>query len=114
MTSEEFVDALKEIIVEDGTRNLQTNLIKPPGRSPANELVQMSKWYNALSDGDKLMLLKIISDALHGGLFEVLCILDGVSSIENGEKGKLKLYYEKAGKSILLNDESKVMLHDLL
>jgi len=60
------------------------------------------------------MLLKVVRESVTSSVFGMLCILDGVRAIENEDKGELKLYYERSGKSTLINDNSKVMLHDLL
>jgi hypothetical protein len=47
-------------------------------------------------------------------VFGFLCVLDGVSAIEDGEvKGKLNLFYEKHGKQQLLNDPQEEYLHDI-
>ena len=81
MTSENFIDAIREVVAENSVISVQSNLIKPPGRKPSEKLVMMSEWYNKLVDGDK---------------------------------GELKLYYEKGNYKILLNDPHNVNLHELL
>jgi hypothetical protein len=48
------------------------------------------------------------------GIFSFLCVLDGVSAIENvPDKGVLKLIFDKNGHQILINDPKQVFLHEL-
>jgi hypothetical protein len=74
----------------------------------------MSEWFNNLNIKDKDMLLRIIRASVEMSIFGFLCVLDGVTAIENGDrKGKLNLYYEKEGSQQLLNDFEGEFLHDL-
>ncbi|MES1225251.1 MAG: hypothetical protein ABUT20_57750 [Bacteroidota bacterium] len=114
MDANEFIGIIREIVVNDSVRFLQSNLIKPPGRKPSEKLLAMSTWYNNLNDGDKSVVIQIINKSVEMGVFEFLCVLDGVRAIEGEEKGELKLYYEKGNQKILLNDINKVNLHELL
>ena len=114
MTSENFINAIREVVADNSVISVQSNLIKPPGRKPSEALVMMSEWYNKLVDGDKSMVIRIIEEASRTSVFGFLCVLDGVRSIENGDKGELKLYYEKGNYKILLNDPHNVNLHELL
>lgn len=114
MNSEKFVDIIRELTIDDTVRIIQSNLIKPPGRSPSEMSIAISKWYNSLADNDKNILIHIVKKAARTGVFEFLCILDGAIAIENEDKGELKLYYEKGNEKILLNDQHKINLHELL
>lgn len=115
MNSEEFIDAIREVVVNDSIKGLESYLIKPSGRNPGNEAIEKSYWYNKLSKQDKLMVLKVIKEAVETSVFGFLCVLDGVRAIENTEeKGKLKLFYEREGNSVLLNNNNEDYLHDLL
>jgi hypothetical protein len=114
MNSQEFVDAIAEVVLDSAVDSMQKRLEKPSGRSPAKEIVEMSAWYNELKEKDKDMIIKIVKKSVRGAVFEFLCVLDGVSAIEDGEKGTLKLYYERREESVLLNDQHKVNLHELL
>jgi hypothetical protein len=53
----------------------------------------MSKWYNELNENDKSVVEQIIKKSVDMAVFSFLCVLDGVSTIENEKKGELKLYY---------------------
>lgn len=114
MNAEKFVSIINEVVVQstiDGTKKVLSN---PRGRSPAKELVKMSIWYNNLSDEDKEVVGNIIARSVRGAIFGFLCVLDGVRAIEDRDKGVLKLYYERNGESVLLNDQSSFGLHEML
>lgn len=114
MKAQQFVEAIKIAVVDSSIESIKSNLIQPPGRQPAQNLVEMSIWYNNLTDEDKNMLTRVIKEAVETSVFGFLCVLDGVRPIEDGEeKGKLNLFYEKKGKQFLLNDLEEEYLHDI-
>lgn len=114
MNDEEFVDAIRHSVLEAAVDSMEKLLDRPPGRSPSKDLVEMSAWYNSLNSADKEVMIKIITESVRGAVFGFLCVLDGVRSIESNDKGILKLYYERRGEKILLNDQDRFNLHDLL
>ena len=114
MDSKEFVDSIKEVVINNSIQSVLTNLIKPAGRAPAKKLLLLSEWYNNLNDTDKNIVKEVIKEAVEMSTFSLLCVLDGVSAIENDNKGLLKLYYEKGNTRILLNDPNKEYLHNLM
>jgi hypothetical protein len=74
----------------------------------------LSKWYGNLASTDRALVNAAMREAVELAIFSFLCVLDGVSAIENGpEKGDLRLVYGKDGKELLLNDPSQEFLHDL-
>jgi len=114
MNSQEFVDAIREVVLDSSVNGMQKRLQQPSGRSPAKEVVEMSTWYNNLKNADKEIVLNIIRKSVRDTVFNFLCVLDEVAAIEDEDKGELKLYYEKRGEQVLLNDQHKVNLHELL
>jgi hypothetical protein len=114
MNTQEFVDIIREVVLDTAVDSVESNLIDPPGRKPAEDLKQMSVWYNSLDNGAKEMVLRIARYSARISVFGFFCVLDGVRAIESGEKGDLKLYYEKDGKVVWLNDPSEEELHNLL
>lgn len=87
---------------------------KAPGRRPPQALIEQSEWYKALDDDQKRIVASIIHDVAHFAVFNFLCVIDGVSAIEDGpDTGHLELHSVK-DTSILLNSEAGEMLHDLL
>ena len=60
------------------------------------------------------MLKMAMKEAAELAVFGLLCVLDGVSAIENGsDKGDLKLFYKKGADEILQNEQAGEHLHDL-
>ena len=114
MTSELFVDIIRERVVERTIKSIKENIAKPLRRNPDKDLVSMSDWYKSLNADNKGMADKIIEKSVKSGLFTFLCLLDGVIAFEDIDKGELKLYYEKADTKLLINDENKIVLHDQL
>ena len=115
MNTQTFIDAIKQVVIEESKIGIQSNLEKPPGKKPARELVELSDWYKSLDIKDRSMILKLVRESIEMAVFGFLCVLDGVRAIENTEvKGQLKLYYEKGNKSVLLNDPHEANLHDLI
>ena len=114
MNSEQFVDILKLIVFESSVESVHTNLIEPPGRTPSKKNLKMSEWFKNLPDHDKEMVIEVVRESAGASVFGLLCVLDGVRAIEDDDKGELKLYYEKRGKKVLLNDtDSGEYLHDI-
>ena len=94
MNAEEFIDTIKEVVCEDSIKGVHSLLFKPPGRQPNDKVTTMSQWYNRLNDPYRSMVTNIIRETVEAGIFGFLCLLVGVSAIENGpNKGSLKLYF---------------------
>jgi hypothetical protein len=113
MNNEEFVEVVKTVVVNGSIKAVKSVLKDPPGRQPLQQVVAMSKWYNELNENDKAVVEQIIKKAVDMAVFNFFCVLDGVSAIENENKGELKLYYENKDVQVLLNDPEKEYLHDL-
>lgn len=115
MKTDDFVDAIRTEAQEAASSDVITLLENPPGRRPDPELVELSQWFNTLSDFDKQHVSKVASLTSREAVFGVLAILDGVRVVEDGaERGRLELRYVKDSDSRLLNDPSGPFLHELL
>jgi len=115
MNKQEFIDSIKIAVLEGSISSVQRILESPPGRSPSHKIIELSAWYKKLENEDKEAMLKVIRESIETSVFVFLCVLDGVTAIEGiGEKGELKLYYEKNNKSVLLNNHEEEYLHNLL
>ena len=114
MNNKSFVKAIKESVRESAVTSTINNLTKPAGRRPLQENLDLSLWYNGLTESDKTMLKKAILRAVDHSVFGFLAVLDGVHAIEDSpEKGKFELFYEKNSISKLLNSEEDEYLHDI-
>lgn len=115
MNAENFVESIKISVIESAIRTMNQYFTEPPGRKPDTFLKDISVWFNGMSESDKEMVQKIVTQAVQTSVFGFLCVLDGVRAIENtADKGQLLLYFEKHGQRTLLNDPDTEYLHDLL
>jgi len=66
------------------------------------------------SPSDQEMLHKALNEAAQLAVFSFLCILDGVSVIDDpDDRGDLTLAYRsKSGETILLNNPDEELLHE--
>ena len=113
MTQDEFTKAIKTQTSDAATFGVRSCLERPPGRRPSERDRELSRWYKDLVASDQTLVMAVAQEAAELAIFSFLCVLDGVSAIENGpEKGKLKLTYEKDGSVVTLNNAEKDFLHD--
>ena len=114
MKSEEFVSALKLVIAEQGCEDLIDLLEDPPGRSPRKENVENSHWYNSLAPSNQDYVKRIILEALDLSVFQMLCVLDHVTFLDDSEeKTTWKLYAIKDEETHLINNPDDEELHNL-
>ena len=114
MKSEEFVSALKIAIRERGCEALINFLKDPTGRSPRKADIENSNWYNNLDASDQDYVKRIILKTIDFSIFQMLCILDHVSFIDDSEeKTTWKLYAIKDEETNLINDPHEEELHNL-
>lgn len=109
-----FVKAIKESVRDSAVSSAIKNLNKPAGRRPLQENLDLSQWYNGLTESDKEMLKKAILRAVDHSVFGFFAVLDGVHIVEDSpEKGTFDLYYKKNSVKKLLNSEEDEYLHDI-
>lgn len=114
MNSRDFVEQIRSVVRDGALKQTVQLLERPPGRRPPEKLVKLSHWYHTLPADQRDWLKLAIAEAVDDAVFGFLAVLDGVRQIEySGERGQLKLIYEKDGNSELLNDFSKEFLHDI-
>lgn len=114
MDGEEFVAKIKEYVRDTAIEDVVNRLIKPPGRKPRRRHIQLSNWFNQLSDDDRQMVKGIVTEAVDEAIFGVLSTLDGARPIEDSiDKGSFNLIYTKEGEQILLNPPDNEYLHDI-
>jgi len=112
MKSDEFVWLLKKHLYEATVKAVTQGLVEPPGRRPEPVRVRMSEFYNSLDAERKQIVEAVVRDSVHAGIFQFLCMLDGVCFIESEPtRGRFELYYLKDGEQELLNDAAREFLH---
>ena len=114
MTIDDFVKAVRLQTSDAAVKGTVAHLKQASGRKPRERDVQLSKWYNQLDSTDCEMLEEALKEAAELAIFSFLCILDGVSVVEDSaDKGELELYYSKGGDRKRLNDPNEQELHNL-
>ncbi len=114
MEGSEFVEAVRRYVRDQSIRDNLQLFSNPPGRAPKTELVELSRWYNALDDNRKEMIRRVVAQSVDAGLFLLFCVLDGVRTIdERDPKGEFKLYHGNGEEQVLINEFDKELLHDL-
>ena len=113
MKTEEFINQIKSKR-DYFYSGVVENLIAPPGRKPRQKDLNLSHFYNSLSEKQKETLNEIIYESIDTAIFGILGILDHVSFLEDTEeKTQFELYAIKEGERVLINDSSKEDLHDM-
>lgn len=114
MNGSKFVEAIKINVRDVALEDTVEFIKKPPGRKPRNKHVELSNWYNNLSDENKQMVLRMMEEAVDSALFGLLCVIDGARTIEESvEKTIFQLRSIREGKQTLINNEDEESLHDL-
>lgn len=114
MTPSAFVKAL-EIECADAAVDDCINLLNaPPGRTPAQSLVSLSAWYRGLDPADQSNVAAALAIAADAALFGVLCVIDGVRTIEDQPiKSEFRLTATCNGSTSIISPGPED-LHDLL
>ncbi|MFO1173188.1 MAG: hypothetical protein U1E49_19750 [Hyphomicrobiaceae bacterium] len=85
MTQEEFITRLIEDVKNVAVSGFLDGLKKPAGKRPSDDLMRQSKFFNGLSAGEKGVVQEIVDGAASLCLFRLLCIIDGVASLQGKE-----------------------------
>ena len=114
MNSEDFVDAIQIAVRNAAIEGTVTSLTTPPGRSPDPRLIELSKWFADLDEGERRLVRALIERSVDQAVFGFLTVLDGVRAIENSpDKGVLELYYVRGERRVLINDPNHILLHEI-
>jgi hypothetical protein len=115
MNKEGFVKVLKTVVHDSAISSTIAAMGNPPGRKPSLRTKGLSEWYLSLDEANRKMVELAVKRSVHSAVFQWLAVLDGVTAIEDCmDKGELRLFFEKKGKRILLNDNERgEFLHDL-
>ena len=82
MNTDEFVEAIRKVVVEPMANTTVGLLCRPPGRKPSAELVELSKWFAELSDDDQIMIERLLAMVARDSVFEVFAVLDGAMKVD--------------------------------
>lgn len=116
MEKVEFIQLLKKGVRDSAVNSSFQVIANPPGKSPAQDLIKVSRWFNALAETDKKMVIKAAQMTLDQGIFDFLCILDGVALLgERYKDGSFVLSFRTENQEVLINDKQSDLeeLHDI-
>lgn len=112
MDAKNFINILKTEVRDAAVEDTISTLESPPGRKPVKEILELSEFYNQQTSEGKQLINKIMKHVADDAVFGMLCIIDGVRAIEDGNKGNLVLSYLSAnGASVSINENKD--LHDI-
>jgi hypothetical protein len=113
MTAEEFVAAIKTTVHDSALAAVIESVEAPSGRTPAPSLLQLSSWYSALSEADKLHVQAMVLQGVHAALFGVFAVIDGARVLEDvPEKSEFVLLQRRGGVETEITEPANP-LHDI-
>jgi hypothetical protein len=111
MTGEEFVNGLKEYVV-DSAVNITLMRLQTP---PKERYEAMSEWYLQLSTADKEFVQRALNEVGRLCLFGFCAVIDGSRAIETKPPpGEFELIYLRDGERTVLNAPRKPQLMDFV
>ena len=104
MNAKDFID-LVSIQVADSALNAVFALLKtPPGAEPSNDDVELSRWFNGLTESDRARTREVAKESVRQTIFNFLTILDGVTRIDNTDSNsRLELTFVRKGIRNVIN-----------
>ena len=115
MTPLEFVDAIQQVVLDASVEDTIATATAPPGRRPNGELIELSSWFNDLTDADRARVKQMLKLVAGTAVFGFLCVLDGSRQVEPlGPKGYFELRFVKDGAEHVLSGPRGEILHELL
>lgn len=116
MNAQDFVAAVRSVVRDAAVITTVAAVQKPPGRHPANELAELSLWYNGLSASDQAMIKRLLTIASHSAVFGLLAVLDGARAVDPNSTGQdyFELRHFHGKHQDVLSGPNGTPLHELL
>jgi hypothetical protein len=89
---------------------------RPPGRKPDPARVELSRWFHALSDHDRLMAKRMLELVSRQAVFGFLAVLDGSRKVDvsGASREYFELRHVHDNETDVLTSERGGVLHELL
>lgn len=114
VTPEEFIEAIRLVVVDQAAEGTVRVLRSPPGRRPWPIDTRRSEWFNSLDESDQQMVAEVVRTAAFMSAFSFCNILDGTTPFDP-DHGSLKLIYVAPdGSETQFNDPERCELHSEL
>lgn len=116
MTSDEFVDAIRKVVVDAAVTGTIEIAQSPPGRRPSPDLVEVSGWFKSLGASDKSMVQRMLQMTAHASVFGFLAVLDGSRAVVDyaGIDDYFELRHVHGTEVDVLSGPNGVVLHERL
>jgi hypothetical protein len=116
MKSQEFVDAIRRLVMEAAVSDTILAVRHPPGKAPARELMELSNWFKELSDGDQQMAKRMLELTAHAAVSGFLAVLDGARTIiaQESPSDHFELRHVHGAQTDVLGGPNGDVLHELL
>ena len=116
MNAQDFVAAIRSVVMDASVKDAVSVVQRPPGRRPAVELVELSAWFNGLSDADRAMVTRMLSMVARGAVFGLFAVLDGARKIDpsEGAQDHFELRHVHGKSEDVLSGPRGELLHELL
>jgi len=116
MNAQEFVAAIRDVVMDTSVTDTVAVMRKPPGRRPEAELVELSSWYNNLSNADREMLTRMLTMVARNAVFGLFAVLDGARRIDPdaGVEDYFELRHVHGSSHDVLSGPEGEPLHELL
>lgn len=112
MGPDEFVAAVRASVYQLSVRSVMDGLRSPPGRSPAADLLNVSRWFARLDPSDRARIEWIVEETARVSVFGMLALLDGVRSHSSDPESALELSEVRPGGRTVICPTEGAYLHD--
>lgn len=104
MTPNQFTKNIKTITCDNTKAGIVAALQLPAGKRPDPKLLELSKWFNGLSESDAQAVKEVIDMAAEQSTYNFLLALDGLLAVSSeSDEVKLELYLRSRTENIHLN-----------
>jgi hypothetical protein len=116
MTAEEFVAAVRSVVMAAAVTDTVSMVERPPGRRPAADLVALAGWYRELGAGDRAMVDRMLAIVSRSAVFGLFAVLDGARKVDpaEGPGDFFELRHVHGTASDVLSGPRGAVLHELL
>lgn len=85
MKAQQFVAAIRTLVMDAAVSDTISIVLRPPGKSPSHDLVELSRWFHSLSEKDREMTRRMLALVARQAVFGLLAVLDGARKISTSE-----------------------------
>jgi hypothetical protein len=116
MNAQDFVAAIRSVVMDAAVADTLSVMKRPPGRRPADELVELGAWYDGLGDSERAMLNRVLALVARNAVFGLFAVLDGARKVDPDAtvQDYFELRHVHGTTEDVLAGPKEVPLHELL